>query len=219
MEGLMTRAYIAGALLLVAGIAINISAVTVKRPSKTEEWMEQKAPTKVGKFIFLPGTENPAQSYRMDDRTYELLVPYGIVCRLYLDAAKGFDMVLIASQSRASFHDPRVCFAGQGWVLSKQHTENVETKTRGKVPITITEMDGARRGQLAAFFYRGPGGFYPSTNGVKWDMFKQELFGSKDVDGVFYRVIPRHADCTVEELKQFIAEYLDTAYDTSDGYF
>src|SRR5262249_34459561 len=143
-----------------------------EKSNKDEKWMEARAPEKIGDAPFFKSSQNPAQSYRMNDITYKMLAPYGIVARQYTTKdGKVFDVVLIASESRASFHDPRICFSGSGWTISDQHTVDVPTKTRGVVPVMIVSMEnGEKRNQLAAFFYRGPSGFQASTRGLKWDM-------------------------------------------------
>lgn len=219
MEGLKKRTYIFAALLIVAGAFNFVTYSRAERPNKDEDWMEQRAPEKIGDMTFARSPENPNQSYRMNDMTYEVLAPFGIVSRVYANNSTGFDVVLIASESRASFHDPRICFSGQGWTLVEQNTVNVETRTRGTVPITVTKMDGPKRGQLAAFFYRGPSGFHATTIAVKLDMFTQRLLNRPDVEGVFYRFIPTREDCTIDELKAFIVDYLEAAKESSEGYF
>ncbi|HRK20869.1 MAG TPA: exosortase-associated EpsI family protein [Fimbriimonadaceae bacterium] len=219
MEGLKKRTYIFAALLIAAG-AFNFATYSrAERPDKDESWMEARAPEKVNDMTFARDPQNPQQSYRMNDQTYSMLAPFGIVSRVYSNNESGFDVVLIASESRASFHDPRICFSGQGWALVEQRTVDVKTRTRGTVPVTITKMDGPKRGQLAAFFYRGPSGFHATTIAVKLDMFKQRLLNRADVEGVFYRFIPSKEECTEEELKAFIVEYLEASKESSEGYF
>lgn len=220
MEGLKKRAYLFAVVMLVAGAINYFTWARHERPNKDEKWMEARAPEKIGDMSFIRSPENPAQSYKMNQITYDMLAPFGIVARQYTSNSRAYDVVLIASESRASFHDPRICFSGQGWTLVEQNTVEVETKTRGKVPVTITKMDSnTKRGQLAAFFYRGPSGFHATTISVKLDMFFQRLFNRPDIEGVFYRFIPQNEDCTVDELKSFIAEYLEAAKDSSQGYF
>lgn len=220
MEKLKSRALIFAGVMAAVGTFNIWTGTAATGPGKTESWMESMSPERVDGMAFMRSERNPRQSYRMDDRTYSLLAPYGIVARLYSDAARSYDVVLIASRSRASFHDPRVCFSGQGWTLVEQTTETVQTKTRGKVPVTLTRMDGrTQRGALAAFLYRGPSGFHASTVGLKWDMFMQRLLNRPDTDGVFYRFIPQSQNVTKEELLAFIATYLDAANESSKGYF
>lgn len=220
MEKLRSRVLVFAGIMLALGTFNIITGMAGHGPGKTEQWMESQTPDEVDELAFMPSSENPEQSYRMDDRTYEYLAPYGIVARLYGNANRSYDVVLIASRSRASFHDPRVCFSGQGWTLVEQTTETVKSKTRGEVKVTLTTMDGPRKkGALAAFLYRGPSGFHPSTVGLKWDMFVQRLMNRTNTDGVFYRFIPQQDKVTKEELLDFIGKFLDAANESSNGYY
>jgi len=219
MEGLKKRTYFFAALLIVAGAFNFVTYSRAERPDKDEAWMEARAPEKIGEMTYARDPKNPNQSYKMNQMTYDVLVPFGIVSRVYSDNNSGYDVVLIASESRASFHDPRICFSAQNWTLVEQKSVDVQTRTRGVVPITITKMDGPKRGQLAAFFYRGPSGFHATTIAVKLDMFTQRLLNREDIEGVFYRFIPTKEDCTEEELKAFIVEYLESSKESSEGYF
>jgi hypothetical protein len=218
MEGLIQRTYLMGAVLILLGGAFAYSKSTLP-PPKTEEWMEDQAPLSFGRYRYIAGSENPKQTYKMDATTYEMLRPYGIVSRVYESGPHRYDVVLIASRDKDSFHDPRVCFKGQGWTLGDQYIAQVPTQTRGTVPITLTRMAGQPGERLAAFFYRGPGGFVGTTNHLKWDMFKSELLRGENPDAVFYRVIPHHAGATEEEIIAFIGEYLDASGEASNGYF
>ena len=221
MEGLKKRAFIFASIMLVAGAFNLVTSARAERPDRTEKWMEEQAPAKVGDMTYMKSDTNPAQSYRMDEVTYRVLAPFGIVARVYTgNSGEGYDVVVIASESRASFHDPRVCFSASGWTISEQHQTEVQTKTRGIVPITVVRMDGRNiKSQLAAFFYRGPSGFNASTVSVKLDMFWKRLFGGKDVEGVFYRIIPQNEHITEDQMKKFIGEYLEASKASSDGYF
>jgi hypothetical protein len=170
--------------------------------------------------------ESSLYSYKMNDVTYSTLQPYGIVARIFENSknAQVFDVVVIASDSKDSFHDPRVCFSAQGWVMNNQWLDTVKTASRGDVPVTITLMDGPEdKNQLAAFVYKGPGGFYGNTQRLKVAMFRETLFGGGKLDGAFYRFIPGYRDedqiQQIRELKEFIGKYLDAANEASKGYF
>jgi hypothetical protein len=225
MEGLKKRALVAVAVLLVAGTAIAFS----KRSSgdkKTEEWMLDHVPMTFGKYTAQSSAENPKYSYKMDEVTYKTLQPYGIVARVFVheDTKEEYDAVVIASESKDSFHDPRVCFSAQGWSLSNQWIEVVDTKTRGKVPVTLVVMDGAERNRVAAFLYKGPGNkFYGNTQRLKVAMFFEQMKGGKHIEGVFYRFIPTNLDPNDKDqttkVKRFIAEFVDAVNETSGGYF
>lgn len=219
MEGLKKRIYFVALALILVGAFNTYAGISSAGEPKTEAWMEERAPDVVMNMGYAPSAENPEQSYRMDESTYKTLTPFGIVARSYSGKAGEYDAVLIASRSRSSFHDPRVCFTAQRWKILEEKPITIETKTRGIVPATLVIMEGPRTRQIAAYFYRGPTGFKGSTVQLKFDMFWQRLLGRSDVDGVFYRFIPGNTDCTEEELKQFIAEYLEEAKKSSGGYF
>lgn len=225
MEGLKARAIFVSVLLVGAG-----GAVALYRPApidpKSEEWIEKTSPTKVQGFTMIKSAENPLTSYKMSETTYDVLEPYGIVARIFDDdtSDQQYDVVLVASRSKESFHDPRVCFSAQGWSLANQWVDKVETETRGTVPITIAIMDGPeQQGQIAAYLYRGSGEFYANTQRLKFAMLIQQLKGGRDLDGAFYRFIPlvKKSDQLqqINDLKQFIRLYLDEANRVSEGYF
>lgn len=225
MEGLKKRATIAVGLILAAGLAVAFINRAAAEP-KTEEWMLKTLPTEFGEYRATSSVENPLYTYRMDDVTYNTLEPYGIVARVFTNSktSEEYDAVVIASRSKDSFHDPRVCFSAQGWSISNQWVETVETKTRGALPVTLVVMTGNDgRDRIAAFLYKGPGGFHATTQRLKAFMFLETLFGGTDLDGVFYRFIPQKyspndPDQTTK-LKRFVVEFVDAANKASDGYF
>jgi hypothetical protein len=222
MEGLKTvpgRSFIAAGILIVAGVAIQLTPQTVLA-SKTEKWMEEKAPTKVGNFTFQPSGENPNQSYKVDERTYDILKPFGVVGRVYQDGIRGFDVMLIAGNNKNSFHDNRVCFSGQGWTMKEQEDFTIVT-VRGKIPVTLLNLSHQQRGDtMAAFFYKGPHDkFYPLPQMLTGALFFEQLKSSKNLDSVFYRFIPQHPGATKEELIKFIQDYMKEAKATSDGFY
>jgi hypothetical protein len=220
MEGLIKRTFIFGGLIavLTAGMFLAPKRVT---SDMNEAKMEDLAPMTVGNFQMTPSNDNPKQSYKMDEKTYRLLQPYGIVSRIYSDGKKAFDVILIAGHSKENFHDPRVCFTAQNWAIKEDKTANIETKTRGIVPVTIVkiaQLSGGRE-SMAAFFYRGPNGFYPNTPNLGRAMLMGPLTGHFNTDAVFYRVMPATDSVQEEDLKAFIAEYLDAAEPVSKGFF
>jgi hypothetical protein len=221
----MVRTYLFAGLMAAAGALFMLSPKTAY-VAKTEDQMEQMLPDVVDGMPFERSYEDPEASYRMDDTTYELLQPFGIVARVYTRGAERFDAVVIASRSKDSFHDPRVCFSAQGWLIEKFTPSSVMTRNRGEVPVTLIVMSSKTvRRQLAAFAYRGPGGFYASTQRLKLAMFFEQIRGGRNIDGVFYRFIPSgfpqdtpEAE-KIERLRDFIAKYLDASYESSGGYF
>lgn len=225
MERMKKRVVAALGVLLAAGVFMAFST-SDKRDTIDEQWMIDNSPRQVGGFKMMAGSESDDYSYKMDEATYSELQPYGIVAKVYENPETGeaYDVVLIASKSKDSFHDPRVCFSAQGWSLNNQWSDSVETETRGVAYMTVTDMDGPQgRGRLAAFLYRGQGKFYKSTNELKLGMFLEQLKRGGNLDGVFYRIIPQHhkqdQSVMLRDMKEFIANYLDSANEASDGYF
>lgn len=220
----LNKAFLACAVILFGfGVWIHTTKPKIDTKKRTEqELVAMAAPTVLG-MDYTRSTKptEEGMSYRMDDATYKLLAPFGIVARQYTNGADVYDAVLIASRSRASFHDPRVCFSGQGWTLEKFTASSVKTQSRGEVPITlITMSSAASRNKLAAFFYKGPRGeFYGSTQALKWSLFLEQLRLGDDLDGVFYRVIPMTDGVNEEQLKTFIGAWLDELNTSSKGYF
>lgn len=210
-------------IMLGFGAWIHTTKPKVDTQRRTEqELIDMAAPTVMGMdYIRAQSPVDEGMSYRMDEATYKLLAPFGIVARQYSNGADMYDAVLIASRSRASFHDPRVCFSGQGWTLEKFTSAKVKTKTRGEVPITLITMSSAQaRNRLAAFFYKGPKGeFFGSTQALKWALFREQMRMGDDLDGVFYRVIPMTDGVTPDQLTTFIGEWLDELKVSSKGYF
>jgi hypothetical protein len=221
MERLTLRAFVVGGALLAAGMFIQLTpAVTLT--SRTEEFMEQKAPLQVGDYKFVPDPmrEKPNQSYVISPETYETLKPFGIVARVYTRGSEAYEVLLIASNDKNSFHDQRVCFSAQGYTLTSETTETMQTK-RGPVSFTLVKMTGKERGdQLAAYFYKGPHNrFYAAPGQLTWAMFVEQFLSGTDLECVFYRFIPMRAETTKEELMRFMGSYLEEAEKSSEGYF
>jgi hypothetical protein len=225
MEGLKKRAVVAVVILLAGATAIAVMKKAAGEP-KDEAWMQAHLPKQFGSYRMHASADSREYSYKLDEVTYRTLEPYGIVARIFESSQTGesYDAVVIASRSKDSFHDPRVCFSAQGWAISNQWIETVQTKTRGAVPITLVVMDGPDgRNKLAAFIYKGQGNFYANTQRLKFAMVVETLFGGSDLDGAFYRFIPMNLSETdpdrTTKLKRFIIEYLDAANEASGGYF
>lgn len=221
MARLTTRVYIVASLLLATGLFAS-GFKPDRSGAVSESWMEENLPRNVGSFSFVPGTDNPNQTYRMEESTYELLKPYGIVCRVFRFGGEAYDTVVVASSSRETFHDPSVCFSGQGWDFDRFERVSIPTATRGAVPATLaiaggTDASGAKR--LALYFYKSESTFVPTTLGIKWELFKAQLLQRRAVDGVFFRFIPLHPNPSKESLIAFAGKFLDSANAISGGYF
>lgn len=228
MERLKFRVFVLGACLLVAGGAIQ----AMPRPdlhSKDATFMEEKAPRAVGKFKYErnPNAESPLKkgefhdcSYMVDKNTYDLLQPFGVVGRIYSDGSKAYDVLLISGNDKNCFHDNRVCFSGQGFTITKQSDEILDTP-RGDIPITFLELQHKINGKMmAAMFYKGPKNkWYPLPAPLTLAMFFEQLKLSTDLDSTFYRIIPQHPNPDKEEFKQFIRDYVVAAEKSSGGFF
>ncbi|HRF58467.1 MAG TPA: exosortase-associated EpsI family protein [Fimbriimonadaceae bacterium] len=221
MERLTKRAAILGVVFIALG-GVFMTLARADKISRTETWMEGKAPGSFGDFKVRRDPDNPEStvSYRMDDMTYQTLVPYGIVARIFESATQAYDAVVIASSDKDSFHDPRVCFTAQGWVIDSEETATLKTKTRGEVPVTLAQLSHKDKGRRWTIFaYKGPDGFTATTSALKIQMLAHQLKTLKNAEGVFYRFIPIYGTTTKEQLMDFVSSWLDEANKTSDGYF
>lgn len=214
MEGLRKRVITLGIVFIALGaIFIFTSKPTLLRD---EKWMIENTPRQVGSYTMIQRDAGPDITYKMDEATYDTLKPYGIVARVLQFDQKAYDTVVIMSNRKESFHDPRVCFTAQGWSLVKEEVKTIQTKKHGPIQITLAVMDKDGRKSLSTFFYRGPKGFCPTTNALKWQMFFHQCKTLSDAEGAFYRVIPLHDAATEAELYAFIDQFL-TETDKSSG--
>ncbi|RYG81418.1 exosortase-associated EpsI family protein, partial [bacterium] len=215
------RAFVAAGLLLAVGGALAFSP----RPDAVqhdEKWVAAGLPTQVASFRMAPAQDAsvPYCSYKMDASTYQILQPWGIVPRVFQNAnGESYDVVVIGSNLKDSFHDPAVCFSAQGWNLSNARQEMLATKTYGSVPVTIVDMEREGQKTIAMYFYRLRDGYIASNTGAKKEMFVYKLrrFG-KDNEGGFIRIIP-NSNANLEKLKLFAAQWVDEAAKTSGGYY
>lgn len=221
MERLTKRAVALGVVFIALG-GVFMTLARADKISRTENWMEEKAPMSFGAYKVRRDPDNPDStvSYRMDEMTYKTLVPYGIVARIFESATESFDAVVIASSDKDSFHDPRVCFTAQGWVIDSEETATLKTKTRGEVPVTLAKLNHKDKGRRwTVFFYKGPAGFTATTSALKIQMLSHQLATLKNAEGVFYRFIPIYESTTQDQLMSFVADWLDQANKSSDGFF
>ncbi len=220
MEGLRTRIFVLGALFFGLGILFHAKPQTVIKHDgqvPDEKWLERNSPKTIPKFQMAVLKDGPEITYRMTKETYETLVPYGIVARVFANGYENYDTVVIMSAKKDSFHDPRVCFTSQGYNLDQQEVVVVDSKAYGKVPITLTTMVRGSEKSFAAFFYKGPNGFVAKNTELKWQMFMHQLTKFQDTEGVFYRFIPLHAGSTKQQLTKFIDTFLTESQKTSKG--
>ena len=159
-------------------------------------------------------------SVHQPQMVYDTLHPtVGIIERVYEAPEQAYDVTLIASTDRASFHDPRVCFTAQGHNIVNEEAVTIHTATRGDIPATFAQMKSeGNSDEVAVFFYRGPHGFHGTTMSLKWSLFWDQLLGRGNRDGVFYRFVAIR-DTDRERLLRFIGLYMDEAGKLSGGYF
>ncbi|MBS1718883.1 MAG: exosortase-associated EpsI family protein [Armatimonadetes bacterium] len=221
MESLIKRSYIFGGICLLAGA--GVFALPKLPTTMDESKMEALAPSKVGPFYFEQSAEDKGCTYRMDARTYRLLNPYGIVARVYSYRNESYDVVLIAGNDKENFHDPRICFQGQGWLIDQEAQIQIKTKGGENILATIVKIrqPDQNRANLAIYFYRGKNAYYPSTSGLGMLMVKGLLKGELNTDIVFYRFMPlgSAANVSQEQLVNFVSDYIDSAHKSSGGVF
>lgn len=221
MEGLRFRLVVFATALIALGVYLNLSPKSNVKPI-AESWVEDHTPKIVGDMHAVPGKEGDRFTYKMDQRTYDLLMPEGICARVFTNGRESYDAVVIASRTKESFHDPKQCFSAQDWdLMDGEKYLTIHTKTRGDIPATIVQMRGKQSANtFAVYFYKGPGGFKGSNKAIKTAMFwEQLLHGDEKLDGAFFRFIPNFEGATKEQLLRFVADYMDEAGRTSNNYF
>ncbi len=219
MEGLKNRLYVVGGILFAFGVTMA-ALPKPKYDPKTEKWLEQNAPQTVAGFAYQQSSDNPQQSYRMDQLTYDTLTPYGIVARVFSKGSEAYDTVLIAGANGKTFHNPKVCFTGSGFQVQDGHTVLVPTRTQGMVPMSVARLNGKPGEEsITAFCYRTPLGFRASTVEIRRDLILSKLLQKPDLHGVFYRFIPRSGVVNEKDLLKFAGEFIDAAHESSKGYF
>jgi len=211
-----TRIFAFAAILIAAGIATNVMARKVPQEFN-EQAMEQLLPTTVANVSYQPGTEEGV-SYRMDKATYEKLHPYGIVARVFPYKNVRYDTVVIAGGSPDNFHDPTWCLPGQGWTLGTRQETTVVTDQGKTIPVsyfTATSNDG--REMTVMYTFRGPGGYHAGITPLTLDMWTHDFFEAKSHTGAFYRFLNMDGKPSLDQVKEFVAKYLDAANETSKG--
>lgn len=217
MERLGTKLGILAVAFMGTGMALNF-APRAKQVDRTEPEVAAMLPERVGKF-FADLPQGEYCSYKMDQSNYDILKPWGIVARLFHSGTERYDVVVIASRNKDSFHDPQVCLTAQGWNLTNEQLDVIHTKTRGDVPITRFDMEQRGEKKTAMYFLKTTQGYYGSMKKLKFDMFTYKIkhMGTDD-EGAFIRIIP-HGSGDVETMKKFAAAWIDTAAETSKGYY
>lgn len=217
MEIAAKRVIVLSSLLLVFGLAASLTPTTAA-PARTEQWMEDNLPQRVGNFSYIRSAEDPDVSYRMSDMAYEELKPYGIVARVFEKDGKRFDTVVVAANNRISLHEPTTCFPGQNWKILSQRQISLETQKRNKVNVMILDMDGEAGKRLALYTFRGPNGTFAIRDHMFWDWFKAELKGVRP-EGSLMRVMTSDPFTSEQELIEFATKWFDECEVVSKGVY
>ncbi len=214
------KIFVAIALFLAVGALANFRSTLTGYVRPTEDQVEEMMPKdEVLGYRFVKSDSDPNQTYKMDEVTYEMLKPFGIVSRVYENAqGQRIDAVLIASDDSDSFHDQQWCFQGQGWEMKHIELRTIETKSFGKIPVKYIEMDHKERGPaISLFTFKGPDKkFYDSFDSMWWDFISREFKTGQPQAGSFYRFISLY-DISKEDLDAFAAAYIDEVERTSQG--
>lgn len=210
MEIVKKRILFVSSIFLAFGVAAMVMP-KAKAPWRTEAWMEQNLPMKVGEYDMIPSAENPMCSYKMPQTSYDALNPYGIVARVFTNDKFKFDTVVVAANDRISLHDPKDCFPGQNWVITWEKKIPLQTKSRVPVNAVAIGLKGERGERIALYTYRGPSGTYNVRNDMFWDWFMTELKGVKP-EGALMRVMTLDEHTELNELVDFATKWFDAAY-------
>lgn len=212
-----SRLVILAGFFVVSGFAFNL-APRPKQVERTEAEVAEMLPLKVGKLNaqLAPGEYC---SYKLDKSNYDVLQPWGIVARQFVGGTERYEVVVIASHKKESFHDPQVCLTAQSWTLSNQREDVIKTATRGDIPVTLFDMEQHGQKLTSMYFFKMTTGYKASIPTVKWDMFKYKVahVGTEE-EGAFIRIIPGTTS-SVENLKKFAADWVDEAVKTSNNYY
>lgn len=215
----MKRVAIVVAPVLAIMAAIGIYGSAPKGAKHTEAWLEDMMLTEVGDYQLAPKEFGSKISYKMGDVSYEVLKPIGIACQIMEDS-KGnqIDVVVIAGDSMEAFHDQKICFNAQGWTLTTLESRELETKTRGKIPITwMTIKRGDSPKQEAMYIFRTPNGFANYDN-AKIEFLKAKIKNPfSETLGFSYRFVSMTPGISEKDLREFAANYIDKLNESTKG--
>jgi len=216
MEVTAKRVLVLSSVLILFGVAALVQPRS-RGSWKSEQWVEGALPTRVGDFIMKPSSQDPAVSYKATPFEYEALRPFGIVGRIFDNGKREYDSSAVVGNDRDCFHDPNFCMAGQYYNISGEHMVQLETKTRGVVPVSVMSAEDNDGKRLVAFCYLGPHGFHPTQDSLYADWFWTELLLGKPKIGAYYRFMTTTESDTEANLLDFAKAYLDAAKATSKG--
>ncbi|GIV01848.1 MAG: hypothetical protein KatS3mg015_0678 [Fimbriimonadales bacterium] len=202
--------------VLVGALAFALSPRRYQ--DRTEEWMEEVVPEQIPTYS-LRASSRTDPAVKMSEVAYQILQPFGIVTRYYTGPDnRTYEFVVLAGNTRKSFHDPRVCFTAQGWDLKDPgiHTVNLP-HMGGEVQVSAMTMDNIATGSRATamFFYKTPFGIRPNTMRVPFDLTFAKLMMKSDVDAQFYRfmvVPPSEGDDALQKDLQALTAFAETMF-------
>jgi hypothetical protein len=197
-------------LIIALFVAAGIAAFAIPKVSykdRTEEWMEQVIPTELPRYRF-------STNVKMDKATYDILVPFGIVGRLYMGPDdRSYEFITIAGNTRKSFHDPQVCFSAQGWQRDDVRVEDVDIPALGgKVPATVMSLTRSGASGFSMYFYKGPFGYRGTPLMMPVDLTGAKLLMKEDVDGQFFRFILTPAGKSRADDIKALCEFANTVF-------
>lgn len=216
---MIRRAALVAALCVGAGVYGLARAQITSYTPPNEEWFEKAIPIEMDGFQMRPSPQNPLQSYKMTQETYDQLKPLGIVSRIYDGGPRSYDAVLIAGDNSDSFHDQRACFAAQGWTVIEDDLITVPTEKFGEVKAIRLKLKGQNEEPaLAIYTIRGPSGaFFNDFNSMWLDYMKMELTTGSIHQGQFIRTIDLTGKASAEELTAFTAQFIDASLSGIDA--
>lgn len=220
MEGLRKRVIGVGLAFLALGLAFQLRGSTqILHDGQVpdEKWLQKQAPKSVDNYKMMILDNGTETTYRMTQVTYDTLHPYGIVARVMENGTEKYDTVVIMSNKKDSFHDPRFCFTSQGWALDSQEDFAIDTKAHGRIHVTMAQLNREGVKTFAAYFYRGPSGFTGSNQKLKLQMLWHQIVKFEDAEAVFYRFIPMYDGASKEKLARFIDQFLSASEKSSKG--
>lgn len=239
-SNIRTRLYTLAGLFIVVGVAITIRGRAYSKPL-TETQIENMTPSTLPGYTMLPAgsTGSPTSdlnvTYKMDDVTYSLLQPWGIVSRVFqsTDLSKPqqvYDTVVIPSDNTNSFHDPTICFTNQNNEIFDIVATSLPTKSFGNIEFTLLKLKNLKNGTLnyAGYTFKGPSGFHRDQDSLLWDLYLRELKTGQPQKGVFYRFIdevpingndPASEQKKIQDMYTFAGDFIDQTEKTSKGMF
>lgn len=211
-------------LFVVAGIAAaTISSKTYEE--KTEEWMEASIPEELPGYQFSTSSRSN-EAAKMDDNTYQILKPFGIVVRQFVGPSDGryYEATVIGGNTRKSFHDPQICFSAQQWALIDPGKREVDIPALGgKIPATTMALERSGTRGVAMYFYGGPGGWRHSPLILPIDLTMAKLLMKDSIDAQFFRFIMSPAtqpdSASPEDVEKALLADLATLSKFADVFF